>query len=44
MEQKGTNQRAKGRNWMGTCNNPELKTEEYLKKVKDCNGVVYVVG
>lgn len=36
--------RAKGRNWMGTLNNPDIPAENHLRAVSQAKGVVYVVG
>lgn len=36
--------RAKGRNWMGTLNNPDIPAENHLRGVSQAKGVVYVVG
>jgi hypothetical protein len=37
-------QRAKGRNWMGTLNNPDIQAVNHLRAVSEAKGVVYVVG
>lgn len=39
------NSRAKGRNWMGTLNNPEGSAELFLKNMHSNNGKVqYIKG
>lgn len=43
MEQSAKNIRAKGRNWMGTLNNPGVAPEEHLRSIH-VPGVTYVVG
>lgn len=43
MEQSKPVSRAKGRNWMGTHNNPTVPAEDFLKSLHQV-GVTYVVG
>lgn len=34
----------KARSWMGTCNNPEVPAEAYLKAIFDTGKLTYVCG
>lgn len=34
----------KSRNWMGTCNNPEIPAEEFLRYISEQPNVDYVTG
>lgn len=44
MESLAVVTRAKGRNWIGTLNNPVTTGEAYLERISQSKGVQYVTG